>query len=312
MGARNANGPEDRAAVGDGKQRERGLTNPDGTSNCNPSVKFVSDLRGTRPFFAAFRPYVFSQFGKAGNRALYHWVCAADTQFGEVDFTTGNTYLSYWVDYWLGQMVPSTPTLPGPDISQLSVTETTSVEILGTKNGDGSVAILIVDDAVHAPTDNNGVGDPRTVIADVSALGTFSSTTSITINKNTSPTSGPAAVSIAPAQKISVTLGWVRRDFRKGEALTAPTSLRQQAEHDAIGRANIDSPVHDDRRDEFVASELVAAVSGLVGVIELCRKIRGIVSVKHSCTAIFNRPHNAVGRADGGDAWRSSWIRKLI
>ena len=55
--------------------------------------------------------------------------------------------------------------------------------------------------AVHTPTDSNGVGDPRTVIVDVSALGTFSNGTSITID------SGPAAVSITPAQKISVTLG---------------------------------------------------------------------------------------------------------
>jgi hypothetical protein len=60
---------------------------------------------------------------------------------------------------------------------------------------------------VHASTDDNGVGDPRTVIVDVSALGTFSSGTSITIDKNTIPTSGPSAANITPAQKISVTLG---------------------------------------------------------------------------------------------------------
>jgi hypothetical protein len=180
--------------------------NPDGSSNCNPSVKFVSDPRGTSAFFAAFRPYVFSQFGKAANQALYHWVYAADTQYGEVDFNTGSTYLSYWVDYWLGQMLPSTPTSPGPDILQLSVTETSSVETLATKNSDGSIVLMIVDHAVRAPTDNNGVGDPRTVIVDVSALGTFSSGTSIIIDKNTNAASGPAAVSITPAQRISVTL----------------------------------------------------------------------------------------------------------
>jgi len=183
------------------------FANLDGTSNCNPTVKFVSDPRGTSPFFSAFRPYVFSQFGKAGNQALYHWVYAADTQYGEVDFNTGSTYLSYWADYWLGQMFPSTPTSPGPDILQLSVTETSSVEILATKNSDGSVVLMVVDHAVHAPADNNGPGDPRTVIVDVSALGTFSSGTSITIDKNTNATSGPSATNITPAQKISVTPG---------------------------------------------------------------------------------------------------------
>ena len=181
--------------------------NPDGTSNCNPTVKFVSDPRGTNPFFAAFRPYVFSEFGKAGNQALYHWLYAADTQSGEVDFNTGSTYLSYWVDYWLAQMFPSTPTSPGPDILQLSATETSSVEIVATKSSDGSVVLMIVDHAVHAPTDNNGPGDPRTVIADVSSLGTFSSATSITIDAKTNATSGPTAVGITPGQKISVTLG---------------------------------------------------------------------------------------------------------
>lgn len=191
------------------------FANPDGTSNCNPTLKFVSDPRGTSPFFAGFRPYVFSLLGKAGNQALYHWLYAADTQSGEVDFNTGNTYLSYWVDYWLGQVFPSTPTSPGPDILQLSVTETSTVEVLATKNSDGSVVLMTVDHAVHAPTDNNGAGDPRTVILDVSALGTFSSATSITIDKNTDPVSGPAAVSVALAQKISVTLGGYSVTFMK-------------------------------------------------------------------------------------------------
>jgi len=53
---------------------------------------------------------------------------------------------------------------------------------------------------------NNGAGDPQTVVVDVSALGTFSGGTSMTIDKNTKATSAPAAVSIIPAQKKSVTL----------------------------------------------------------------------------------------------------------
>src|SRR5215475_10774196 len=98
-------------------------------------------------------------------------------------------------------MFPSTPASPGPDILQLSVTETSSAEILATKNSDGSVVLMIVDHAVHAPTDNNGVGDPRTVIVDVSALGTLSSATSTTIDKNTDPQNGPATVNVTPAPK---------------------------------------------------------------------------------------------------------------
>ncbi len=183
------------------------FNNGSGMSNCNPTQKFVLDPRGTSVFFAAWRPYVFSQLGKAGNQALYHWDYDADPQYGEVDYNTGGTYLSYWVDYWLGQMFPVTPGSPGPDILQSIVTETSSAEILATKNGDGSVVVMVADRAVHATTDNNGGGDPRTVIVDVSALGTFSSATSLTIDAKTSATSGPVPVNVAPAQKISVTLG---------------------------------------------------------------------------------------------------------
>jgi hypothetical protein len=189
--------------------------NANGTSNCIPGQKFVTDPRGTSTFFAAWRPYVFSQIGKAGARALYHWVYAADVQSGEVDFNTGNTYLSYWVDYWLGQMFPSTPSSQGSDILQLTVTETSSAEIVATKNTDGSVVVMVVDRAVHAPSDNNGVGDPRTVIVDTTALGTFSSATSLTIDANTSVSSGPIPVSLMPDQKVSVTLGGYGVTFLK-------------------------------------------------------------------------------------------------
>ena len=41
-----------------------------GMSACNPGQVFVTDKRGSSAFFAAWRPYVFSQVGKAGARAL--------------------------------------------------------------------------------------------------------------------------------------------------------------------------------------------------------------------------------------------------
>jgi hypothetical protein len=181
--------------------------NPDGSSNCNPAQKFVSDPRGTSAFFAAWRPYVFSQIGQAGVRALYHWDYPADAQYGEVDFTTDNTYLSYWVDQWLGRLFPSTPTSLGPDILTLAVTESSSTEVLATKNADGSVVVMVVDRAVHASSDNNGAGDPRVVIVDVSSLGAFSAATATTIDAKTDVSNGPASMSITPAQRLSVNLG---------------------------------------------------------------------------------------------------------
>jgi hypothetical protein len=176
-----------------------------GMSACNPGQKFVTDQRGTSAFFAAWRPYVFSQLGKAGNQALYHWDYDADQQFGEVDSNTGNIYLSYWVDLTLGQIFPSAPAPPG--ILALTVTDTSTVEILTTKNSDGSAVVMIVDRAIHAANDNNGTGDPRTVIVDVSALGNFSSATSLTIDANTNAANGPSPVALAFSPQMTVVLG---------------------------------------------------------------------------------------------------------
>jgi hypothetical protein len=49
---------------------------------------------GSSPFFAAWRPYVFSQLGKAVVQGLYHCDYGADAQFGEVDYNTGALQLS--------------------------------------------------------------------------------------------------------------------------------------------------------------------------------------------------------------------------
>ena len=126
-----------------------------GMSTCNPNQVFVDDHRGTSAFFAAWRPYVFSQLGKVGNQALYHWAYDGDQQYGEVD-TSGNTYLSYWVDQTLATIYRSTPSAPGPNILDLTATDTSTVETLATEGAGGVVTVMIVDRAVRSTTDNNG------------------------------------------------------------------------------------------------------------------------------------------------------------
>jgi hypothetical protein len=181
---------------------------PNGMSTCNPNQVFVDDHRGTSAFFAAWRPYVFSALGKVGNQALYHWDYAGtDPQYSEVD-GNGNTYLSYWVDKTLGTLYPSTPTVAGQEILELTATDTSTVETLATKNADGSVVVMIDDHAVASLTDNNGAGSPRTVIVDLSELGNFSSASLLTIDTTTSATTGPAAaVSVTPAARMTVNVG---------------------------------------------------------------------------------------------------------
>jgi len=176
-----------------------------GDSTCNPGQPFVSDTRGTSAFFAAWRPYVFSQLGKAGNQAIFHWSYGTDRQYGEAD-ATGNPYLSYWVDRALAQAYPSTPASPGPQILSIDATDTSSVETLATRAANGVVTVMVIDRALHAAADNNGNGDPRTVVVDTSSLGAFFSANLLTIDATSSTASGPVTAGIPPAPRIIVTL----------------------------------------------------------------------------------------------------------
>jgi hypothetical protein len=187
-----------------------------GMSVCNPSQKFVLDQRGTSAFFAAWRPYLFSQLGQAGAQSLYHWDFDADAQYGEVSFSTGQTYLSYWVDYTLQRYFPfcdpgaSGCAGSGSTILESSTTEQAgaqSIELLATRNPDTSVVVMLSDHAVNAASDNNGPGQPRTVMLDVSALAPFESATQLTLDANTDPIAGPAATSVSPASQMTVQLG---------------------------------------------------------------------------------------------------------
>jgi hypothetical protein len=179
-----------------------------GMSTCNPNQVFVDDHRGTSAFFAAWRPYVFSQLGKVGNQALYHWAYDGDQQYGEVD-TSGNTYLSYWVDQTLATMYAPTQTSNGPvmpKILTLTSTDTTSVETLATYDANGTLVVMVVDHAVASPTDNNGNGQPRTVIVDLSSFGSYGPGTQTTIDAATSASTGPVPVVITPPFRFPVSL----------------------------------------------------------------------------------------------------------
>ena len=173
-----------------------------GISACNGTA-FVTDQRGSSTFFAAWRPYVFSQLGKAGVQALYHWDFGADQLYGEVDYNTGGRQLSYWVDYWLGQMFPSPP---GGMLLQYTSTDDAELETLPVIKSDGSVVIMVANHAVNAASDGNGPGAARSVQVDVSALGNFSSGSLLTIDKNTSAGNGPTAAAMTPAKQMTFTL----------------------------------------------------------------------------------------------------------
>jgi hypothetical protein len=186
-----------------------------GQSTYNRNNPFRDDLRGTSAFFAAWRPYLFSQAGKAGNRGLFHWEYTAgrcgtqattycleslpssdtDTQNAEVDYATGHKYLSYWVDYELGHMFPSPP---GEDILQSVVSESRDVEVLATQQDAGQVVVMVVNKAVVESSADAGAGQPLTVVVDLSALtagGAFASASTVILDAATATDTGPVAVS---------------------------------------------------------------------------------------------------------------------
>lgn len=175
-----------------------------GMSTCNPGQVFVTDTRGSSPFFAGWRPYVFSQLGQAGVQALYHWDFAADQQYGEVSDANAAPQLSYWVDYELGQIFPSTA---GAQVLGYTSSDVRDLETLPVINNDGSVVVMVANHAVANPTtDNNGPGVPFSVTVDISALGAFSSASMLIIDKDTNVASGPTASSVTPAGQITMDL----------------------------------------------------------------------------------------------------------
>jgi len=172
-------------------------------STCNPGQEFVDDMRGSSPFFAAWRPLVFSQVAKAGAEALYHWDFPSDAQYGELNDQTGQPRLSYWVDYWLAHMFPSPA---GANMLSFNASDTTDLETLAVRNPDNSVVVMIANYAVAAPTDNNGPGAPRVISLYVSNLGTFSNGSLLRIDSTTDAINGPTPATITPASPIQVTL----------------------------------------------------------------------------------------------------------
>jgi hypothetical protein len=195
------------------------------------SNPFEVDPRGTSAFFAGWRPYVFSQWAQAGSHMLVHSDFVQDASsmslmYAEVTYATGSPYLSYWVDYYLGRYFPwCAPDEPASwctaqPVSILTWTtsepaDAQSVEIFATSNTDGSVVVMAVDHAVNSPNDDNGPGAPRTVIVDLSQLGSFSSATELTIDANTDVTAGPQAVSVPPQPQMTLAMGGYGVTFLK-------------------------------------------------------------------------------------------------
>jgi uncharacterized protein (TIGR03437 family) len=189
-----------------------------GISACLPGQAYVADLRASSSFYAAFYPLVFERWAENGVQGINHWAYPADGTFGEVDQTTGNKYLSYWVDYWLAHLFPAPP---GADILQLTSSDTAgNTDAFAVKNDDGSVVVMMINHQIASSTDNNGKGVANTFSLDVSALGSFSSVTQIQIDENTDPSAGPQSQTGAFMSNLQASLpGYGVVFFKLNQAL---------------------------------------------------------------------------------------------
>ncbi len=201
-----------------------------------PGQPFVDDLRGSSAFFAAWRPYVFSQVGKAGVKAALpmglRCRCCSSAKWMA---TPAQTQLSYWVDYWLGQMFPAGS---GATLLNFSNTNNAEVEVLPVINPDGSVVVLVSNHAVASASDNNGKGLDGSVTVDVSGLGPFTTASLVTIDSTTSPITGPTPVSISPISPITLTLNGYSVGAAQAEVRLRLLFLAEQAAdggHQALG-----------------------------------------------------------------------------
>ncbi len=167
-----------------------------GVSACNGGT-FTTDQRGSSPYFAAWRPYVYSQMVKAGAAGIWHWSYYGGQQYGEyADDST--PYLSYWVDFLLSHEFGQSPM----DVLAASVSEPSRIEMFAAQDPYGKRVIMVVNRDVAADADNNGAGVPKTVLLDLNNAGTFNTVRLTTIDKNTNVPYGPGTTVVVPSNGV--------------------------------------------------------------------------------------------------------------
>ncbi len=139
------------------------------------------------------------------------------------------------MDYYLAHLFPS---LPGADILRVNNSDPAAVEALPVRNDDGSVVVMLVNCQVRSSADNNGPGVPRTVMLDVSALGSFASATQVSIDATTDATRGPVHIELAAAPQMQLTLngyGVTFLRFNGAKPQFAPTGVVNAASYQGSG-----------------------------------------------------------------------------
>jgi len=108
------------------------------------------------------------------------------------------------VDRSLQNAFPAGSTAPVQQILADNTTDA-SVEALAVENAKGTITVMVVNRAVHADSDDNGSGDARTVVVDLSSFNQFAAASLKSVDATTNLVSGPVGTSIPPSSRITVT-----------------------------------------------------------------------------------------------------------
>lgn len=195
--------------------------NPPFSAHCGnvPEGTFIADERGTNPFFAAWRPYLFARLARAGADALFQWQYTAghcpgpdapcsqsdaadtDIQNAEVDYNSGNTYLSYWVDRELASKFPADAGLAILKTTLDPENAVDDIETLAARRLDGThmtTVVMVANHAVADAGDYNGPGSKHTVVVNLEPLvagsGADWSVSKLAIDEKTDSDAGPHEV----------------------------------------------------------------------------------------------------------------------
>src|ERR1700757_3042743 len=95
---------------------------------------------------------------------------------------------------------------------------------------------------------------------------------------------------------------------------TSLSNLLKEPEYaDSRRRSYVNFPIHDHRRNEFVArSEMIAPVRCLVAVVEFGCQISGVVSVQNRGVGVLGGPENRIAGSVGRNAGSRSRIREDV
>jgi hypothetical protein len=175
-----------------------------------PGCTYYQDPRVQDGFFTAWRPYLYSQFVKAGTSSsqpqlFHHWYFASpnyqDLQFTEVDGANSTPNRPHWVDRYLSDFIT-----PGQPILVSTNSNSDDVEELAVTQTDGSIVVMLVN---HAPggagsNDFDLGGAPLTVNLKLSGFGPLTSATEWMIDNSTPLIDGPPAQALPPQSQIMI------------------------------------------------------------------------------------------------------------